>query len=271
METMVMTTQDPALHPLPGARPPVLPAAALRRVDDSAARQACESLLRQACAPSPLVPPTPAAWAAMAEAAQRHGFGTGQLVLERDQRAEGLWLVGSGLVALGTRGDGGLLQHRRSVGAGCWLDLASGLLGAGHAEDAVAETDGQLWHWPAAAWQRLLRQHPALQGLLLATLAAEVHALIESTRGLMMKSVLARCATWLLAHAEFQPAEGGAAGSGLLHLGQRKRTIALQLGTTAETFSRTLHQLKREALIDVRGYDIRLLDVEGLRRLAGPR
>lgn len=272
METMVMTTQDPAMRPLPalGVRLPALPAAAARR-DDEPGRTGCEALLRQACAASLLTAPSPAAWAAMAEAAQRLGFGAGQLLLEREQPAEALWLVGSGLVATGTRGEGGLLQHRRSVGPGCWLDLASGLRGGGHAEDAVAETDGLLWHWPAATWQRLLRQHPALQGVLLATLADEVHGLIESTRGLMMKSVLARCATWLLAHAEFRPAEAGQAEVGVLRLGQRKRTIALQLGTTAETFSRTLHQLKRDGLVDVHGYDIRLLDLEGLRRLAGPR
>jgi CRP-like cAMP-binding protein len=56
--------------------------------------------------------------------------------------------------------------------------------------------------------------------------------------------------------------------TGSLQLQQRKRAVAQELGTTAETFSRTLAQLSRTGLIEVRGYSIRLLDVPALRMLA---
>ncbi|WP_395699970.1 Crp/Fnr family transcriptional regulator [Aquabacterium sp.] len=269
METMATTMQHS------GARPTARMAAGALPVpwrepgptEGPALQTECEALLAEACARGVLDPPSPAAWAAFAEAATRRRVTAGTLLLSREQPAQGLWLMASGLAALGTRGDHGLLQHRCSVGAGSWLDLASGLRGTLQAEDAVAETDCVLWHWPLPAVQRVVRQHPDILSALLSTLAAEVQSLIEGTRGLMMKCVLARCATWLLAHAQLDDAT---ALTATLRLQQRKRTIALQLGTTAETFSRTLHQLRRQNLIEVHGYDIRLLDVPGLRQVADP-
>ncbi len=274
METMATTMQQQA-----GARPLVRRVAGAVHAprgepapgEVQALRAQCEALLAEACARGVLDPPSPAAWAAFADAGVRRRVAAGTLLLSREQPAQALWLVDSGLVALGTRGDHGLLQHRCSVGAGSWLDLASGLRGTLQAEDAVAETDCVLWTWPMSAVQRVTREHPGLMAALVATLAAEVQGLIEGTRGLMMKCVLARCATWLLAHAQLdEPAADDAPLTGTLRLQQRKRTIALQLGTTAETFSRTLHQLRRQNLIEVHGYDIRLLDVPGLRSLADP-
>src|SRR2546422_385460 len=82
-------------------------------------------------------------------------------------------------------------------------------------------------------------------------------ALVDGTRSLMMKDVPARCASWLLQHADI---DGGGTmpQTSLLQLRQRKRSIAAQLGTTAETLSRTLRQLSERGLIEVRGYEIRL-------------
>jgi CRP-like cAMP-binding protein len=84
----------------------------------------------------------------------------------------------------------------------------------------------------------------------------------------MTKDVLARCATWLLDHARLDEADGGRQ-TGSLQLQQRKRAVAQELGTTAETFSRTLAQLSRNGLIEMHGYALRLLDVQALQRLAG--
>jgi CRP-like cAMP-binding protein len=207
--------------------------------------------------------------AALAPLARDRRFDAGQTVLRRGATATSLWLVGHGRVALGTRGATGLMQQRRSVTEGQWLDLASGLLGAPHAEDALAESASLLWEVPLAALHRVARSHHALMAELAAALAAEVHGLIDGTRDLVLKDVPARCATWLLEHAQFD-APNGEARTGVLKLEQRKRAVALELGTTAETFSRTLRQLNRQGLIEVRGYSIALLDVPSLRRLAEP-
>ena len=52
-------------------------------------------------------------------------------------------------------------------------------------------------------------------------------------------------------------------------LQQRKRSIAAQLGIAPETFSRVLRQLRERGLIAGRGRQLRLLNVNGLRSLAG--
>jgi len=54
----------------------------------------------------------------------------------------------------------------------------------------------------------------------------------------------------------------------LLHLDERKRDIAAQLGMSPETLSRQMRQLSRNGLIEVHGYQVRVLDGPGLQRLA---
>lgn len=231
-----------------------------------ASAEPLDALVERACRPAPI---DPADAAVLADLGQEHRVMPGTLVLRRGDVAGGLWLVAQGRVALGLRGPQGMRQHRVTVEGGQWLDLASALLESRYPEDAVAETPATLWEFPIAAVQRAGMAHPSVMRALAARLAAGVHELIGGTRDLMMKDVQARCASWLLEHAVLEPpAEGRQIG--VLRLQERKRAIALQLGTTAETFSRTLRELSRMGLIDVQGYSIALLDVDTLRSLAQP-
>ena len=52
-------------------------------------------------------------------------------------------------------------------------------------------------------------------------------------------------------------------------LRQRKRLIAAQLGIAPETLSRVLRQLRERSLISGSGRVLNLLDLNGLRALAG--
>lgn len=206
---------------------------------------------------------------ALAACARTHSVGTGEVVLSRSEVATSLWLVMSGRVAQGTRGSHGLLQHRHSVQVGQWLDLVSALAHGCHAEDAVAETPAVLCELPLQAVLQLGSERPQLLVAVATILASATVALADNVRDLMFKDVQSRCATWLLGHAEL--AAGSDQRTGTLLLQQRKRQIALQLGTTAETLSRTLRQLCQRGLIEMRGYVIHLLDVPALQRLADPQ
>jgi CRP-like cAMP-binding protein len=232
--------------------------------DDDAAR--VEALLCAACRPAEL---SATAAGALARLAQVHRVKPGTPVLSHEQPAQSVWLVGSGRVALGWRASGASLQQRSTVEGGRWLDLASGLLRRHHVEDAVAETAAVLWSLPVEPMLALAPAHAGLMQALAAALAADVHALIGATRSLVMKDVLARCASWLLEHAQIAPGAEGRL-TAVLQLQERKRAIAQQLGTTAETFSRTLRELSRMGLIGVRGYAITVFDMERLRAVAEP-
>jgi CRP-like cAMP-binding protein len=80
----------------------------------------------------------------------------------------------------------------------------------------------------------------------------------------LVKDAEARCAEWLLRHAE-PTAEAGLA----VMLRQRKRQIAQQLGIAPETLSRVLRHLRERSLISGSGRVLNLVDPSGLRSIAG--
>jgi CRP-like cAMP-binding protein len=80
----------------------------------------------------------------------------------------------------------------------------------------------------------------------------------------LAKDAEARCAEWLLRHA--QNSDKGVCSVQLL---QRKRLIAAQLGIAPETLSRVLRHLRERSLISGSGRVVNLVDPSGLRSLAG--
>ncbi len=80
----------------------------------------------------------------------------------------------------------------------------------------------------------------------------------------LAKDAEARCAEWLLRHA--QNSDKGVCS---VQLQQRKRLIAAQLGIAPETLSRVLRHLRERSLISGSGRTVNLVDPSGLRSLAG--
>lgn len=204
----------------------------------------------------------------LAELARHRRCQAGDVLARRGQVAGACWLLGSGSVALGVLGAQGVLAHVRTMQRQGWLDLSSVLLDDTHVEDVVCETTAELWQLPAAPLRACCARHPALMSALALSLAKGVQQLTLEARVLMTKDVQARCATWLLEHAQPNMPVDGTPTAGVA-LNQRKRSVALQLGTTPETFSRVLSQLRSKGLIEVQGYRITLLDLAALRKVAG--
>lgn len=205
---------------------------------------------------------------ALAQLAREHALDGARVVFERCEPAVAMWLVVSGQVALGTLREGRLAQQTRLVEPGQWLDAASAWLDGHPMEDALTLGPALLWSFDVEAVQECCVDHPSLAEGLIRLLAVRVRSLTEGTLGLMLKDAEARCATWLLEHAEPRPGgEGGKTAT--VALRERKRAIASQLAVTPETFSRVLRQLRERQVIDVAGYTVRVLDVDALRRAAG--
>jgi CRP-like cAMP-binding protein len=87
----------------------------------------------------------------------------------------------------------------------------------------------------------------------------------ELTVSRLAKDAEARCAEWLLNHAQASD-KGGCS----VQLQLRKRAIAAQLGIAPETLSRVLRHLRELRLISGSGRVVDLVDPIGLRTLAGP-
>jgi len=101
------------------------------------------------------------------------------------------------------------------------------------------------------------------QGLL-RDLATGYRAQSELAVSRLAQDAEARCAQWLLNHA--QPDHSGAM-SVTLH--QRKRLIAAQLGIAPETFSRVLRHLREHGLIAGTGNVLNLPQPHALQSVAG--
>jgi CRP-like cAMP-binding protein len=187
--------------------------------------------------------------------------GAGEWVYTHRTPARALVLLLEGTVSVG-HSDGAAMAPERLLHGPTWLDAASAwLAGETHALDARALANSvRVADLPRAALQPLLAQRPLLAACLLGVLAEDVRRLSLQAHELMHKDANCRLAAWLQRRLE--------GSQTMLHLGERKRDIAAQLGMSPETLSRQMRQLSRSGLIEVRGYQVRVLDAPGLQRLA---
>jgi CRP-like cAMP-binding protein len=194
---------------------------------------------------------------------QRH-VAAGQSVLCRSSAASTLVALRSGEVALGFRTADGVLRTERIVRGPAWLDLSSAWLCGPHAMDAQAMGPASVVELPCEQLEARLADHPGLAQRLIQGLAREVQALAVNTHELMHKDAPGRLAQWL--HQRCVPLPGSN-GQGMVRLSDRKRDVASQLAITPETLSRLMRSFSRQGLIEVAGYNVRVIDPEGLARL----
>lgn len=196
--------------------------------------------------------------------AERHVIARGVPLLQRAVASPWVSYIESGRVALGVL-DGGAMEHQLGVVEGpCWLEATSAVLNLPHVVDAIAETEVCVRQVPVAEFRRSLSEMPASAQLVLHDVAMAHRQQTELTVSRLAKDAEARCAEWLLRHAQT-----GDKGVMAVLLQQRKRTIAAQLGIAPETLSRVLRHLRERSLISGTGRMLNLIDPGGLRSLAG--
>lgn len=197
-------------------------------------------------------------------AAQQHIITRGGVVLKRGALSPWVGYVETGRVALGVM-EGAVMEHQLgSVEGPCWLEASSAVLNLAHVVDAVAETEVCLRQVPLAQFQQSLAgmSAPALDVFHDMALAHRQQTKFAVSR--LAKDAEARCAEWLLRHAQT-----GDRGVMAVLLLQRKRSIAAQLGIAPETLSRVLRHLRERCLISGSGRTLNVVDPSGLRTLAG--
>lgn len=196
----------------------------------------------------------------------------GQLLLRRGAPLDWVPQLLSGRVALGLaecdsqQPAGARLEHRLGWAEGpFWLESATAVLGLPALVDAVAETPVRLRRVPLAVFRGWLESLPQLQRTVVHDMALAQRRQSELAVSRLAKDAHARCAEWLLRHAEAadQPQQLR------VQLHQHKRLIAAQLGIAPETFSRVLRHLRERHYISGSGRTVNLTDPQGLRSLAG--
>lgn len=198
----------------------------------------------------------------------------GAVLLRRSAPLEDAIFIESGRVALGIVGTGtpgaaatpaSGLDHQLGVVVGpAWLEVNAAVLNLPSTMDAVAETDVVLRRVPLAEFRKALHGGSSLVNAVLVDVAKAHRQQSELAVSRLSKDAEARCAEWLLSHAQ-----NGEKGVCLVQLQQRKRLIAAQLGIAPETLSRVLRHLRERSLISGSGRTVNLVDPSGLRSLAG--
>jgi CRP-like cAMP-binding protein len=193
----------------------------------------------------------------------------GAVLLQRSAPTECVIFIDSGRVVLGVLGANavpGSVEHQLGVVNGpAWLEATAAVLNVPSAVDAVAQTNVQFRRIPLKEFRASFDScEPVAQSILL-DMAKSHRQQTELTVSRLAKDAEARCAEWLLSHAE--ESEKGRCS---VHLQQRKRAIAAQLGIAPETLSRVLRHLRELRLISGSGRIVDLVDPIGLRTLAGP-
>jgi CRP-like cAMP-binding protein len=192
-------------------------------------------------------------------------LAAGTVLLHRGDAGDRMVHIVKGRVVLGVLQNGEMEHQLGEVEGPFWLEAASGLLGLNHAVDAVAQTPVQLHYVPVPEFLAQMQALPEDSQTLLMDMAKSQRQQTELAVSRLAKDADARCAEWLLRHAEPDALVGGLA----VTLHERKRTIAAQLGIAPETFSRVLRHLRDRQLISGAGRVLGLPNPQALRELAG--
>ncbi len=193
-------------------------------------------------------------------------LAAGTHLLQRAQAGDEVLHIDHGRVALGVAEHGTLVHQMGVVEGPAWLNAGCAVLGLAPVVDAIADTSVQVRRVPLNDFTASLGTLPAPALALLRDVAQAHRQQAELVVSRLAKDAEARCAEWLLRHAE--PAKD-ASGTLSVMLRQRKRMIAAQLGIAPETLSRVLRHLRERSLISGTGRVLNVLDPGGLRALAG--
>jgi CRP-like cAMP-binding protein len=196
--------------------------------------------------------------------AERSAADPGTVLLRRSESAGAVVFVESGRVELGLMDGEGLTHLLGTVEGPFWLEASAAILGRPSLVDAIAETRVAIRQLPLPVFRKWLGGLPESAQCLLRDVAAAHWQQTELAVSRLAKDAEARCAEWLLRHAQTS-----AQGSVAVMLQQRKRLIAAQLGIAPETLSRVLRHLRERSLISGSGRVVNLVDPSGLRSLAG--
>jgi CRP-like cAMP-binding protein len=201
---------------------------------------------------------------------------SGATLLRRSTAEDKVIFVESGRVVLGIAAPDQIcldtqtpmpktMEHQLGVVVGpSWLEANAAVLGLPSAMDAMAETEVTLRAIPLEDFRAVISGGSAAAQAILTDVARAHRQQTELAVSRLAKDAEARCAEWLLRHAESSDK-----GVCSVKLQQRKRLIAAQLGIAPETLSRVLRHLRERSLISGSGRIVNLVDPGGLRSLAG--
>lgn len=186
----------------------------------------------------------------------------GQSIVQCGDACTGFHLVVYGQVKLGFTSPQGVEKVIDIVRPGQSFGEALLFLDKPYMVFAQALADSMLLHVAKHAMLEELAREPGFARRLLSGLARRVHGLVRDVEAYSLRSGQERVIGYLLADAADISVNGKPVE---VHLTPGKSVIASRLNMTPEHFSRILHDLAEQGLIEVSGRSIRVPEVARLR------
>jgi len=200
---------------------------------------------------------------AIAQVAEHRAYDRDQVVFMEGDPGAGLYIVEHGWFKVVKISLDGREQAIHFLGPGEAFNAMSVFTETPNPATVIALEPSTALLVRRDAMIRLLDAHPRLARIMIQKLAARVQHLITLVEDLSLRTVEARMARMLLAR--------GRQGEDQTVSRRRWATqneMAARLGTVPDVVSRTLRKLASEGMIEVSRHQIKILDIEGLERVA---
>lgn len=185
----------------------------------------------------------------------------GETLFHKGDMPQGFYLVVYGQVKLAFISPQGADKVVELIGPGMSFGEAVMFLDTPHVVYAQTLTDSMLLHVSSEAVFDELEHNTKFARKLLGGLSRRLHGIISDVEAYCMHSGAQRVVGYLLRDADQH--EG--AGPVEIELATNKGVIASRLNLTPQHFSRILHELSSDGLVQVNGRTICIGDVEKLR------
>lgn len=205
----------------------------------------------------------PAHFDRLASGLMHQQVSKGEMIVQRDDLAAGMYLVCSGEVKCLLLSSSGNEQIIRLAGPGSVFGEEAALLSRPHAITAQATTSSSLVLVRTATLHEAMASSPAFALAITEMLAVSAYELTETMYLCLQRTSVQRVAHYLvqLAPGDVDQCE--------IRLESDKQTIAAQLNLTPETLSRVLSRFARAGVIRTQGRrGVELRDVPMLRSYA---
>ncbi|MCZ7565344.1 MAG: Crp/Fnr family transcriptional regulator [Burkholderiales bacterium] len=203
--------------------------------------------------------------ARMAEQTRQVRATRGEILFHRSDPANGFYLVVYGQVKLAFISSKGDEKVVEIIGPGASFGEAVMFMERPHVVTAQVLADTLLLYVQKEAVFEELERDPKFARRIIAGLSRRLHHLMGDLEAYSMRSGTQRVIGYLL--REFASGEAPA-GALEVTLPTTKGIVASRLNLTQEHFSRILHELAAEGLVEVQGRTVRIPDAERLKQYA---
>ena len=183
------------------------------------------------------------------------GLDRGEYLFHEGDPALGFYIVQRGAVnvhRVTATGKEQIIHVFRTGDSFAEVALASS---TGYPADARALENTQVLLVQKAGILALLKRQPQLALRMLGSMSSHLRVLVGQLEDLTLKDVETRLANWLVKRCPNPQAESPVK----IELAMTKRTLAAELGTVSETFSRTLAKFRQQKLLAVKGKIVTVL------------